>query len=176
MIDLNKFVNLGKLIIILIFTNNFVILSSYNNLYYNDIDYYMNFIQEEPNNSQNEVMQNNPKSFDNLLVFQEKDSLADSLVYFTEEEDPKIDYKRLHSLICYPDDVTIQEGEIKVIIKVLIDKNGYLKKHNIEKSNNDQLSKLVIKAIQQYGRYPILINKGEPSMYWVSIPVILKFR
>lgn len=92
------------------------------------------------------------------------------------EKEPGVDYARLQSLVIYPDLAKRAGIEGRVTIRVLIDKDGSVRKMFIEDSDNSLLNDAAETAIRNYGRFKPAIQNQEPIMCWISIPIQFKLR
>ena len=92
------------------------------------------------------------------------------------EKEPGVDYSRLQSLVIYPDLAKRAGIEGRVTIRVLIDKDGSVRKMFIEDSDNSLLNEAAENAIRNYGRFKPAIQNQEPIMCWISIPIQFKLR
>lgn len=92
------------------------------------------------------------------------------------ESEPEIDMARLKKLVIYPDLAKRANVEGKVVLRVLVDKTGIVKKYIIESSDNQLLDKAAIEAIKNYGPIKPAIQNRQPVTVWVSIPLEFKLR
>lgn len=92
------------------------------------------------------------------------------------EKEPGVDYARLQSLVVYPDLAKRAGIEGRVTIRVLIDKDGSVRKYFIEDSDNSLLNEAAENAIKAYGKFKPAIQNQEPIMCWISIPIQFKLR
>ena len=92
------------------------------------------------------------------------------------EKEPSIDLNRLTSLVYYPEEARLAGVEGKVVIRVLVNKDGSLRKIMVEYSDNALLNESAKCAVKKYGRFEPAIQKGKPIACWVSIPIEYKLR
>jgi protein TonB len=92
------------------------------------------------------------------------------------EKEPGVDYSRLQGLVKYPDLAKRAGIEGRVVLRVLIDKDGAVRKLFIEDSENELLNSAAIDAVKAYGRFKPAIQNQEPIMCWISIPIQFRLR
>lgn len=92
------------------------------------------------------------------------------------ESEPKVDLKKLNDCVKYPEKARRAGIVGNVIIRVLIDKDGGLRRSAIEESDSELLSKAAISALKCYGKFIPALQKGKPVMCWVSIPITFKLN
>lgn len=92
------------------------------------------------------------------------------------EKDPACDLEKLQQKIQYPDIARRAGIEGKVIVRVLVDKSGKVKKTLIDYSDSELLNDAAMKAIREYGTFTPGIQNGQPITCWVSIPVQFRLR
>jgi periplasmic protein TonB len=91
------------------------------------------------------------------------------------EKEPSIDLNELQKRIVYPELARRAGIEGKVLIRVLVDKDGRPKKDKIESSDNEQLNEAARKAVMSMVFTPAIQNK-RPVTCWVTIPVTFRLR
>jgi protein TonB len=92
------------------------------------------------------------------------------------EKEPTVDYARLQSLVVYPDLAKRAGIEGRVVLRVLVDKDGSVRKLFIEASENELLNQAALDAVKAYGRFKPAIQNQEPIMCWISIPIQFRLR
>lgn len=92
------------------------------------------------------------------------------------EKEPGVDYARLQGLVKYPDLAKRAGIEGRVVLRVLVDKDGAVRKLFIEDSENELLNAAAIDAVKAYGRFKPAIQNQEPIMCWISIPIQFRLR
>lgn len=92
------------------------------------------------------------------------------------EKEPGVDLVKLQQLIKYPDMARRASVEGQVIVRVLVDAKGKVKKTLIEYTDNELLNDAALKAIQEYGTFTPAIQNEQPIMCWVSIPIRFRLR
>lgn len=92
------------------------------------------------------------------------------------EKEPGVDLAKLQKMIIYPDLARRAGVEGSVVLRVLVDKDGTVKKSLIEFSENELLNQAAIDAVNKYGKFTPAIQNNEPIMCWVSIPIRFKLR
>ncbi|MFC2130330.1 energy transducer TonB [Bacteroidota bacterium] len=91
------------------------------------------------------------------------------------EKEPYIDLAELQKKIIYPEIARRAGIEGKVLIRILVEKDGKPKRHRIEYSDNEQLNKAAIKAVMSSVFTPAIQN-DRPVTCWVTIPVTFRLR
>jgi protein TonB len=92
------------------------------------------------------------------------------------EKEPGVDYSRLQGLVKYPDLAKRAGIEGRVVLRVLVDKDGSARKYFIEDTENELLNQAAIDAVKAYGRFKPAIQNQEPIMCWISIPIQFRLR
>jgi len=108
----------------------------------------------------------------NVQVQEEEPGLYD---FVNVEEEPSIDLNELQKKIEYPEMARRANIEGKVIIRVLVGKNGLPKKTVVESSDNELLNEAARKAVNKSKFKPAIQNKT-PIDCWVSIPISFRIR
>ncbi len=91
------------------------------------------------------------------------------------EKEPSIDLKELQKKIKYPEIARRAGIEGKVLIRVLVDKNGKPQKARVEYTDNDVLNDAAKDAVMSSVFTPAIQN-DRPIMCWVTIPVTFRLR
>lgn len=91
------------------------------------------------------------------------------------EKEPYIDLNELQKKIQYPEIARRAGIEGKVLIRVLVDKDGKPKKQRVEYSDNEQLNDAAVKAVMSSVFTPAIQN-DRPVTCWVTIPVTFRLR
>jgi len=86
---------------------------------------------------------------------------------------PKLDYAKLQRDIIYPEMAKRAGIEGRVVVRVLVSKEGKPVKTIIEASDSDMLNKAAEDAVKKQIFSPGIQN-GQPVMVWVSIPINFK--
>ncbi len=97
-------------------------------------------------------------------------------VFIAVEVEPQVDLPKLQGLVNYPEMARRAGVEGKVVLRVLVDKNGNAKRVIVESSDNKLLDKEAIEAIKKYGKFEPAIQNKQPVTCWVSIPIVFKLR
>jgi protein TonB len=97
-------------------------------------------------------------------------------VFVPCDKEPQVDNKRLAKLLIYPVEALENDIEGKVVIRVLIDIDGSIKKYYIDRSSNDIFNISAINAIKEYGKFIPAINKGKPLVCWISCPIAFSIK
>lgn len=87
------------------------------------------------------------------------------------EIEPEIDLAKLSSLIKYPRLAVNAKVEGMVLLTVIIDELGDLKKVSIFSSDNLMLEGAAIDAVKKYGKFTPAMQNGKPTACRVIIPV-----
>ncbi|MFH1049693.1 MAG: energy transducer TonB [bacterium] len=91
------------------------------------------------------------------------------------EKEPYIDLNELQKRIQYPEIARRAGIEGKVLIRVLVEKDGKPKRHRVEYSDNEQLNDAAVKAVMASVFTPAIQN-DRPVVCWVTIPVTFRLR
>lgn len=105
-----------------------------------------------------------------------KEKEPDPEEFIPVEKEPTVDYAKLQSLVVYPDLARRAGVEGRVVVRVLVDKDGSVKRMFVEASDNELLNDAAITAIRKYGRFLPAIQNDQPIMVWISIPIQFKLR
>lgn len=105
-----------------------------------------------------------------------KEKEPDPEEFIPVEKEPGVDYAKLQSLVEYPDLARRAGVEGRVTVRVLVDKDGSIKRMFVEASDNELLNEAAITAIKKYGRFTPAIQNDQPIMVWISIPIQFKLR
>ena len=92
------------------------------------------------------------------------------------EKNPQVDIVRLSSLVKYPDLARRSGTEGKVIVKVLVGKNGEVLKSVIEYSDSRLLENAALNAVKAYGDFEPAEQGGKKVACWLSVPITFKLR
>lgn len=91
------------------------------------------------------------------------------------EKEPYIDLNELQKRIQYPEIARRAGIEGKVLIRVLVEKDGKPKRHRVEYSDNEQLNEAAVKAVMASVFTPAIQN-DRPVTCWITIPVTFRLR
>lgn len=91
------------------------------------------------------------------------------------EKQPATDMAELQKLVVYPEVAKKAGIEGKVILRVLVDTDGSVKKVLVLNSDSKMLDQAAIDAVSKATFTPAIQNK-QPVMVWVSIPITFKLR
>lgn len=105
----------------------------------------------------------------------DNEDAPDMYEFVPVEKEPYIDIKDLQSRVVYPDMARRANIQGKVLVRVLVGKNGIPIKCSIESSDSDLLDPAATKAIMKSVFTPALQN-SQPVTCWVSIPVMFIIR
>lgn len=92
------------------------------------------------------------------------------------EVQPGFDLGKLQGMVKYPDMAKRAGIEGRVVLRVLIDKDGTVRKKKILQSDNSLLDKAALDAIANYGNFTPAIQNNTPVMCWVSVPITFKLK
>lgn len=108
---------------------------------------------------------------------QSQESVSPGIDDFIEvEQDPKVDLAKLQKLVVYPDLALKAEIEGRIIVRILVDTSGNVRKIVIEDSDNIILNDAAVDAVKKYGKFSPAIFKGKPITCWVSIPISFRIK
>lgn len=103
-------------------------------------------------------------------------NVPDPEEFIAVEREPGVDINAISRNVIYPEEA-IKEGiEGKVIIKVLVLKDGSIKNPIVEYSDNSKLNQSAIDAIMLLKTITPAEQKGKPVDCWVSIPINFKLK
>lgn len=92
------------------------------------------------------------------------------------EEYPKFDLPKLQKLVKYPDIARRSGIQGRVVLRVLVDKDGSIRKKKIEASDNEFLNQAALDALEAYGKFQPAIQNNAPVMCWVTVPITFKLK
>lgn len=95
--------------------------------------------------------------------------------FIAVEEEPYIDLGELQKKIVYPEMARRSGTEGKVIIRVLVGKNGKPQKAVVQESESSMLDEAAKSAVMSSTFKPAIQN-GQPTICWVSIPIVFKLK
>lgn len=107
---------------------------------------------------------------------QVREELPDPDDFIAVEKEPAVDIVAIQKLVEYPELARKAGIEGRVIVKVLVRKDGSIQKPFVEYSDNSMLNNSALSAIQKAGKIPPAIQNGQPVDCWVSIPINFKLR
>lgn len=111
----------------------------------------------------------------NLSLFSQNEDLTindDKIV----EKMPYVDIAKLQKLVVYPKRAKQKGIEGKVLVKVLVDKEGNILKKIIDYSDHKLFEESALKAIDEYGKLEPAIQGGKPVACWLTIPIRYELR
>jgi len=106
-------------------------------------------------------------------VQKEQEPDPDEFVFV--EKEPSFDYADLQRRVQYPEIARRAGIEGKVIVKVLVGKDGKPKRAFVADSPSDMLNDAALKAVLATTFTPAIQN-GNPIDVWVTIPIIFKIK
>ena len=92
------------------------------------------------------------------------------------ESEPKVDMIQLMQCVKYPDIARRDGVQGRVIVRSLIGKKGEVLKSVVEESEHITLNDAALKAVNECAVFKPAIQKGEPILCWISIPITFKLR
>ena len=107
-------------------------------------------------------------------VFVHEDELPPD-IFIPVEKEPYIDLAELQKRIVYPKLAIAAGVQGKVIVRVLVNKEGSPVKSIIEYSENELLNEAAVNAVMKSVFIPAIQNNSPVSL-WVSIPVQFRVR
>ncbi|MCX6155404.1 MAG: energy transducer TonB [Candidatus Kapabacteria bacterium] len=96
--------------------------------------------------------------------------------FINVEREPQVDWDRLNRLVEYPSAARKLNIEGKVTLRLLIQKDGRVKKKIIEQSDSELLVDAAIKAVDKYGPFVPALQNKQPVTVWMVVPIIFKLR
>ncbi len=105
------------------------------------------------------------------IEVRDDEEAPDMYEFVPVEKEPYLDIKELQSRVEYPDIARRANVQGKVLVRVLVGKNGIPIKCSVQSSDSDLLEPAATKAIMKSVFTPALQN-SQPVTCWVSIPVI----
>jgi len=90
------------------------------------------------------------------------------------EKFPYVDINKFQKLIKYPIELRKANIQGRVIVKILVDKNGKIVKKIVEYTENELLNESALDAFDKYGKVEPAIQNGKPIHCWVSVPIKYK--
>jgi|GEM_PF-417920 len=105
------------------------------------------------------------------IEVRDDEETPDMYEFVPVEKEPYLDIKELQSRVEYPDIARRANIQGKVLVRVLVGKNGIPIKCSVQSSDSDLLDPAATKAIMKSVFTPALQN-SQPVTCWVSIPVI----
>lgn len=109
----------------------------------------------------------------NAVVQKEQEPDPDEFVFV--EKEPEFDYADLQRRVQYPEIARRAGIEGKVVVKVLVGKDGKPKRAFVADSPSDMLNDAALKAVLATTFTPAIQN-GNPIDVWVTIPIIFKIK
>ena len=91
------------------------------------------------------------------------------------EKQPYTDMSELQKSVVYPDMARKAGIEGRVVLRVLVEKDGSVRKVLVQQSDSQLLNQAAIDAVEKATFTPAQQN-GNPVMVWVSIPVKFSLR
>lgn len=113
---------------------------------------------------------------DGKVQVQAREELPDPDDFIAVEKEPALDIAQLQKLVEYPEIARRAGIEGRVIIRVLVRKDGTIMKPFVEYSDNSMLDKAAMSAIKGYGKLSPAIQNGQPIDCWLSVPITFKLR
>jgi protein TonB len=105
----------------------------------------------------------------------EKEEIPDMYEFVSVEKEPYLDIRDLQSRVEYPEIARRANIQGKVLVRVLVGKDGIPKKSIVEMSDSELLEPAAVKAIMKSVFTPAVQN-NQPVACWVSIPVLFVIR
>ncbi len=109
----------------------------------------------------------------NARVQKEEEPDPDEFVFV--EKEPEFDYADLQRRVQYPEIARRAGIEGKVVVKVLVGKDGKPKRAFVADSPSEMLNDAALKAVLATTFTPAIQN-GNPIDVWVTIPIIFKIK
>lgn len=99
-----------------------------------------------------------------------KESVPDINEFQAVEKEPQVEIADIQKRVVYPEVARRAGIEGKVVVRVLVDGNGRVKKAVVQSSESHMLDAAAIDAIKKTVFTPAIQN-GKPVICWVSIPI-----
>jgi len=96
--------------------------------------------------------------------------------FIAVEQEPQIDLVKLNKNLVYPEMARLVGVEGQVILRVLVGKDGMVKKAIVQHSDNSLLDKAALDAINKYGYITPAIQNKQPVQFWLNIPIKFRLR
>jgi TonB family protein len=109
------------------------------------------------------------------IEVRDEEVVPDMYEFIPVEKEPYIDIKDLQRRVEYPEIARRANVQGKVLVRVLVGKNGVPVKSIVESSDSDLLDSAATRAIMKSVFTPALQN-SQPVTCWVSIPVVFLMR
>lgn len=109
------------------------------------------------------------------VTFTEESEEPDADEFIAVEKEPYVELGDLQRLVKYPDLAKRTGVEGKVVLRVLVGKNGKPKKTLVESTDNSILDKAATEAVMKAVFTPGIQN-GQAVDCWVSVPIVFKLR
>jgi periplasmic protein TonB len=104
-----------------------------------------------------------------------KEAAPDMNEFVAVEKEAQVDLGELQKKIEYPEVARRAGIEGKVIVRVLVDPNGRVKKAVIQQSDSQMLNTAALDAVKKSVFTPAIQN-GKPILCWVSIPIQFRLK
>lgn len=113
--------------------------------------------------------------FFSFVAYSQDENITDDS-FIPIEKQPVIDIIKLQKFVIYPK-IALKEGiSGRVIVKVLVDKNGKILKSKIEYADSHVLILSALDAIKSYGDLKPAVQKGKTVACWLSVPITYRLR
>ncbi len=112
---------------------------------------------------------------DDVKIEVREEDLPDPYQFVPVEKEPYVDIKYLQSKVVYPEVARRANIQGKVLLRVLIGKNGVPKKWIVESTDSDLLNEASINAVKSVVFTPAIQN-NYPIDCWVSLPIVFIIR
>ncbi len=124
------------------------------------------------------LMFNNHNTVHNRAFAQIIDTSASKDMYeFVKlKTEPKVDLQELSKLIVYPEEARKEGLDGKIILRVLVTKEGKAKKAVVESATDKIFIEPALKAIKDVSFEPGIGLDGKPVECYVSLPIVFKLR
>ncbi|MDC1068186.1 energy transducer TonB [Candidatus Kapabacteria bacterium] len=109
----------------------------------------------------------------NVAVREEEPAESD---FIPVEKFPEFDLVKLQKLVKYPDIARRSGIEGRVTLRVLVDKDGTIRKTKVAASDNEFLNQAALDALNGYGKFTPAIQNNAPVMCWVTVPITFKLK
>jgi protein TonB len=123
----------------------------------------------------NSVLDNANLSDKSTQITTAVESLPEDGVFMEVESEPNVDLEALMKKIVYPETARRAGVEGRVIVRVLVGKDGKPIKSKIQSSESSLLENAALEAVNKTSFVPAIQN-GSPTTCWVSIPIQFRLK
>lgn len=126
-------------------------------------------------NDLNAVLDNANLSDKSTQISGQVEEIPEDGVFKEVESEPNVDLEALMKKIVYPETARRAGVEGRVIVRVLVGKDGKPMKSKIQTSESSLLEQAALDAVSKTIFVPAIQN-GQPTTCWVSIPIQFRLK